>query len=222
MFVVYTQSMKVEVPLSFGRVRGHGVRWPLQFFYTSNIPVILIAALLANIQLFGKLLDNWGFPIFGQFTGSTPINGIAAFMFSPNVVQHVLTGSMSWSILGQAVAYILIYMVGSMIFGIFWVQSAGMDSRSQAKQMMASGLQIPGFRRDQRVLERLLDRYIWPLTVMGGMAVGFLAAIADLTGAFGGGTGILLTVMIIYKLYEEIARQHMMDMNPMMRKFMGN
>jgi preprotein translocase subunit SecY len=27
--------------------------------------------------------------------------------------------------------------------------------------------------------------------------------------------------MIVYQLYEEIAKQHMMDMNPMMRKFMG-
>jgi len=35
------------------------------------------------------------------------------------------------------------------------------------------------------------------------------------------GTGLLLTVMIIYKLYEDIARQHMMDMNPLLRKFMG-
>jgi preprotein translocase subunit SecY len=27
--------------------------------------------------------------------------------------------------------------------------------------------------------------------------------------------------MIVYRLYEDIARQHMMDMNPMLRKFMG-
>ncbi|MFC1648998.1 preprotein translocase subunit SecY [Nanoarchaeota archaeon] len=219
-FVVYTQAMKVEVPLSFGRVRGHGVRWPLSFFYTNVMPVILVAALLANIQLFGKLLDNWGFPILGQFAGNTPISGLAAFMYSPNIVQNIITGSLSFSMLFQALVYVLIYMVGCMVFSIFWMQSGGMDAKSQAKQMMASGLQIPGFRRDQRVLERLLNRYIWPLTVMGGLAVGFLAAIADLTGAFGGGTGILLTVMIIYKLYEEIAKQHMMDMNPMMRKFM--
>ena len=107
------------------------------------------------------------------------------------------------------------------MFGIFWVQTAGMDSRSQAQQMLASGLQIPGFRKDQRVLERLLDRYIWPLTIMGAITVGFLASFADLTGALGSGTGILLTVMIVYRLYEDIAKQHMMDMNPMMRKFMG-
>jgi len=96
-----------------------------------------------------------------------------------------------------------------------------MDARSQAKQMMASGLQIPGFRRDERVLESLLGRYVWPLTIMGGLTVGFLASFADLTGALSRGTGILLAVMIVYKLYEEISRQHMMDMNPMMRRFMG-
>ena len=107
------------------------------------------------------------------------------------------------------------------MFSYFWVQTAGLDARSQAKQIMSSGLQIPGFRKDQRVLERLLQRYIGPLTIMGGIAVGLLAAVADLTGAFGSGTGILLTVMIVYRLYEEIAQQHMMDMNPMMRRFIG-
>ena len=60
-----------------------------------------------------------------------------------------------------------------------------------------------------------------PLTVLGAVSVGVLAASADLLGALANGTGILLTVMIIYKLYEDIAQQHMMDMNPMMRKMMG-
>jgi preprotein translocase subunit SecY len=30
----------------------------------------------------------------------------------------------------------------------------------------------------------------------------------------------MLTVMIIYRLYEDIAQQHMMDMNPILRRFM--
>jgi preprotein translocase subunit SecY len=55
---------------------------------------------------------------------------------------------------------------------------------------------------------------------MGAIFVGLLASVADLMGALGRGTGLLLTVMIIYRLYEEIAQQHMYDMNPMMRKFM--
>jgi preprotein translocase subunit SecY len=56
---------------------------------------------------------------------------------------------------------------------------------------------------------------------MGGLSVGVLAALADISGAYGSGTGILLTVMIVYRLYEDIARQHMMDMNPAMRKFIA-
>jgi preprotein translocase subunit SecY len=95
-----------------------------------------------------------------------------------------------------------------------------MDAKSQAQQIMNSGLQIPGFRRDERVLERILERYIGPITIMGGISIGLLAGLADLGGSLTNGTALLLTVMIIYRLYEDIARQHMMDMNPMLRKFM--
>jgi len=245
---VYGQAMKVEIPLSFGRIRGHGIRWPLSFIYTSNIPVILIAALLANIQLWARLLqgatDSCRAAItsggtcgiargilmhisnfFGTYVGNVPDQGLVAWIHSPDVVRQILTGAItfnpsSWAPLAHSFVYILIMIGGSIMFSIFWVQTAGMDARSQAKQIMASGLQIPGFRRDERVLERLLNRYIWPLTIMGAIAVGFMAAVADVTGALSRGTGILLTVMIVYRLYEDIAKKHMMDMNPMMRKFM--
>lgn len=205
--VVYTQAMKVEIPLSFGRVRGHGIRWPLNFFYTSNIPVILVAALLANFQLLGSFVPSLGW--------------LGNIVNNPNVVEQLITGSFGWVNFWQSILYILIFMGGSLVFGIFWVQTAGLDAASQAKKIMQSGLQVPGFRKDQRVLERMLERYIWPLTVVGSLAVGALAALADLTGAIGSGTGILLTVMIIYQLYQQIAQQHAVDMNPMMRKFMG-
>ena len=217
---VYGQAMKVEIPLSFGKVRGYGMRWPLNFFYTSNIPVILVAALMANIQLVASLLDRWGHPWLGTFSGNSPISGLVYWVNSPDLVQNIIKGSFSISMLGQALIYVSLFIVGSIIFSIFWMQTANMDARSQAKQILSSGLQIPGFRRDERVLEKILSRYIWPLTIVGGASVGLLAALADLTGALSRGTGILLAVMIIYKLYEEIAKQHMMDMHPAMRKFM--
>ncbi|MBW2968530.1 preprotein translocase subunit SecY, partial [Candidatus Woesearchaeota archaeon] len=218
---VYGQAMKVEIPLSFGRIRGHGIRWPLSFIYTSNIPVILVAALLANIQLWARLMQNWGLPLLGKFSGNTPVSGLVAWVGSPDIVGKIIRGSISFADFGHGLVYALIMLVGCVIFSWFWVQTSGMDAKSQAKNIMSSGLQIPGFRKDERVLERLLKRYITPLTVMGAIAVGILAAAADLAGALTSGTGLLLTVMIIYKLYEEIAKQHMMDMNPMLRKFMG-
>src|SRR3989344_1671874 len=218
---VYVQAMKVEIPLSFGRIRGHGIRWPLKFIYTSNIPVILIAALLANFQLWARLLEQWGKPFLGTYAGNSPATGFVLWITPPNIIGSLIQGSFSFNMLAHALFYAVVLIIGAIIFSIFWVQTSGMDARSQAKQMMSSGLTIPGFRRDERVLEKLLSRYIFPLTVMGAIAVGIIAAIADLMGALTNGTGILLAVMIIYNLYETIAQQHMMDMHPALRKMMG-
>jgi len=221
MLAVYAQSMKVEIPLTFGRVRGYGVRWPLNFLYTSNIPVILVAALMANVQLWARLMQNWGYPILGTFVGNSPQSGFVLWLNNPQIITNLLTGSFVWSDISHAIVYMLFMVVGAVIFSIFWVQTAGMDAGTQAKHIMSSGLQISGFRRDERVIESLLKRYIFPLTIMGGIAIGVLAASADLLGALSRGTGILLAVMIIYRLYEDIAKQHMVDMYPMMRKMMG-
>lgn len=218
---VYGQAMKIEIPLSFGRFGGQGIRWPLNFIYTSNIPVILVAALLANVQLLARLLESWGRPILGTFSGSTPATGFIAWINPPNILELGIRGALQFSDFLHAFSYIFFMIGGAVVFSIFWVQTSGQDARSVAKQIMSSGLQMPGFRRDERILEHVLSRYIFPLTVMGAIFVGFLAASADLLGALSRGTGILLAVMIIYRLYEDIARQHMVDMHPALKKAFG-
>ena len=67
-------------------------------------------------------------------------------------------------------------------------------------------------------LVKILKKYIPALTIISGIYVGLIAFLADLTGALGGGTGVLLTVGIVYKLYEEIAQEQLMEMHPMLRK----
>ena len=221
--VVWAQALKVEIPLSYERIRGYGIKWPLAFFYSSVIPVILVAALAANIQLFGNLLQNWlGHPTFlGEFSNGHPISGLAFWIGSTNIVEAIIRGSFQTSFIWQTIIHIIFYMVFAAIFAVFWVKTSGMDESSQAKNILSSGLQIPGFRKDPRVLESILKRYIMPLTIMGGLAIGFLGSIANVIGAMTGGTSILLAVMIIYQLYTSIAQQHAVDMHPALRKFMG-
>jgi preprotein translocase subunit SecY len=60
-----------------------------------------------------------------------------------------------------------------------------------------------------------------PLTIMGGIAIGLLAAVADLLGALVGGTTLLLGIMITFQFYQSIVQQHAMDMNPGLKKVMG-
>jgi preprotein translocase subunit SecY len=221
--VVWAQNLKVEIPLTYERLRGYGIKWPLNFFYASVIPVILVAALAANIQLFGGLLENWlGRPTFlGGFSQGVPISGLAFWLGSTNIVDTIVRDQFQMIYLFQALAHILFYMFFAALFAVFWVKTSGMDETSQAKNILSSGLQIPGFRKDPRVLESILRRYIMPLTIMGGLAIGLLAATADILGALTSGTAILLAVMIIYQLYTSIAQQHAVDMHPAMKKMMA-
>jgi len=221
--VVWAQSLKVEIPLSYDRLRGYGMRWPLSFFYTSVIPVILTAALISNMQLFAGLIENWlgHATILGGFSGRQPISGLAFWMNHVNLVDALITGSFRSVFAIQAVVHILFYMAFSTLFAVFWVKTSGMDAASQARNIMSSGLQMPGFRKDERVLGAVLSRYILPLTIMGGAAIGLLAATADLLGALTSGTSILLAVMIMYQFYQNIAQQHAVDMHPALKKFVG-
>jgi preprotein translocase subunit SecY len=221
--VVFAQSLKVEIPLSYDRVRGYGIRWPLQFFYAGVIPVILVSALVANLQLLGTLLESWlGHATFlGGFVNGQPISGLAFWLHSTPIVEAAITNSLLWQHIVQAVIHIIFYMIFSVLFAYFWVMTSGQDAKSQADRIMKSGMSIPGFRKDPRVLESILKRYVGPLTIMGGAAVGLLASVADLFGALVGGTAILLAIMILYQLYQNIAQQYAMDMNPAMRSFFG-
>ena len=223
LFVVFAQSLKVEVPLSYDRLRGYGIKWPLSFFYASVIPVILTSALIANISLFAGILENWlgHATILGGFSQGQAISGLAFWVSGSNLVELAITGSLRMVQLFQGAAHLLAYVVLSTVFAIFWVKTSGMDAASQAKNIMSSGLQIPGFRKDERVLESVLERYVLPLTVMGGIGIGILAAAADLLGALTSGTAILLGVMIMYQFYNSISQQHALDMHPMMKKMVA-
>ncbi len=55
--------------------------------------------------------------------------------------------------------------------------------------------------RDKSVIHEL-NRYIPAAAAFGGMCIGLLTLLADLSGAIGSGTGILLAVTIIYQYYE--------------------
>ncbi len=221
--VVWAQSLKIEIPLSYDRLRGYSLKWPLQFFYASVIPVILTSALIANLQLFGGLLQNWlGKPtLLGSVVNGQPVSGFLYWIGSTNIIEILIKGSWEWILLLQTFSHIVFYMFFAALFSVFWVKTSGMDANAQAQNILKSGLQIPGFRKDQRILESILSRYVMPLTVMGGLAIGLLAALADVLGALVAGTALLLGIMITFQFYQNIVQQHSLDMNPALKKMMG-
>jgi len=216
LIVVYAESMRVEIPLSYGGVKGARGKYPLRFIYASNMPVILTGALLMNVQLLANVFQKIGYPIFGTFSQGRAINGLAYYLATPYGLDTIFTEPL------RVLFYGLVFTASCVLFAWLWVELSGIGPKQVAKQLHQMGMQIPGFRSSRAHFQKILRKYIPAITVLGGAFVGLLAFGADLTSALGGGTGVLLTVGIVYRLYEEIAQEQLMDMHPMLRKFLGD
>ncbi len=249
--VAYAESSKLELPLTHGKVRGHRGQYPIRLVYASNIPVILMAALLANVNMFTLLF--WSHPVlstvpilgsqgwgsrahwFGEYApgATTPTDGFAWYSSMVNGVGDWLipllnqTGDAYGHSLGQIMIHVFVYVffmtAGSTVFAKFWIETTNMGAKDVAKQIERTGMQIPGFRKNPVVLERILQRYIPPVTLFSGAFVGLLASGADLLGTVGNatGTGLLLAVGIILRTYEQIQKEQAMEMHPALREFFG-
>ncbi len=249
--VAYAESSKLELPLTHGKVRGHRGKYPIRLVYASNIPVILMAALLANINMFTLLF--WSHPTLSQtpFLGREGYGSLSEYIGTYEQGQTTASGGFAWyasmvngvndwllpllnqtgdvfghsltQIMVHVVFYVMLMTVGSMVFAKFWIDTTNMGTKDVAKQIERTGMQIPGFRKNPKVLEKILENYIPPVTYFSGAFVGLLAAGADLLGTVGNatGTGLLLAVGIILRTYEQIQKEQAMEMHPMIRQFFG-
>jgi len=121
----------------------------------------------------------------------------------------------------HVIVYTVVLVLLCIVFGKFWVEMTGQNPKNVAEQLQDIGWQIPGFRRDPRIIESILNKYIPTITVIGSVIVGLLAALATLTGAVGTGMGILLTVGIMYMTYQQIEQQHMLEGYPALEKMLS-
>ena len=210
LFVAYAESSRIELPLAHGSARGARGRYPIKLLYASNIPVILMAALIANFSMIALLLFTNDFlstipiighnPYIGYFEpGSTTASGgFAWYISTPMGITDWLLPIIDPAYANghtviQNILHVGIYasfmIFGSIMFAKFWIMTTNMGPEAVARQIQSSGMQIPGFRRDPRVLKRVLERYIPVVTIISGAVVGILAVSADLIGTTGNATG---------------------------------
>jgi preprotein translocase SecY subunit len=231
--VIYLQGVRIELPMSYAGYKGFRSRYPIKLLYVSNLPVIFASALFANVYFFTQLLwtqmgqpdpgTNLLFQIIGDYnttisngqTNIYPVGGLAYLVTSPRSIQGVMADPV------RAGLYLAIIVAFCAVFSLIWLEVGGLGPKKVAKQLMDSGMQIPGYRRSERPIEAILNRYIPVVTVLGGIFVGLLAGISDFLGAFGTGTGILLSVGIIYQYYELLMRERAAEMFPAFRRILG-
>jgi preprotein translocase subunit SecY len=230
LIVIYAEGVRVELPISYAGYRGYRSRYPIKLLYVSNLPVIFASALFANVYFISQivwsnynssnsnpwlsLLGTYKLPASGSGT-PTPTGGLVYYVISPRSIPEVLADPL------RAVGYTGILIAFSIVFSITWLEVGGLGPSTVAKQLLDSGMQIPGFRRSERPIAQILQRYIPTVAVLGGIIVGLIAGVADFFGVFGSGMGVLLSVGILYQYYQLLVQEQVSEMYPALRRFVG-
>ena len=226
LILVYTQGMKIEIPIVSTKYRGFSAVYPIKLMYVSNIPVILASALTANAVFIGQMLwanmnpanNNMFMNFLVQFdptSPSTPIGGLVYYITPPRGLDVVALDPM------RAVGYVIFMIIIVVIFGKLWVELGGLSPKSAAKNLLDADVQVPGFRRSNQPIEALLNKYIPSVTLLGSGILGLLAGVSDVLGVFGSGIGILLMVDILINYYNQLIREQVEIVMPRLGALLG-
>lgn len=96
----------------------------------------------------------------------------------------------------HTVVYITFIVSVCALFSKTWIEVSGSGPREVAKQLKDQQMVIAGHREVSMYKE--LKRVIPTAAAFGGAILGLLSVCADMMGALGSGTGILMAVTIIY------------------------
>ncbi len=223
LLLVYLEGMKVEIPVTSPRLRSIKTKVPLKFLYVTNIPVLLVGIVYSDILVFASItrlylsniVPQWVADLLARYENGRLVGGLAYYLSPPGSLARTLYDPI------QAVIYAVSVLFLATLFGIMWVEISGLSASAQAEELIKSGMEIPGIRRNPRILERILSKYIFPLTVLSSLIVASIAVTADLLGAYGTGTGLLLAIGIVQQYYMMIAYERTLEAYPLLKRLVG-
>ena len=209
--VIYFQGWRVDLPVKYQKYRGQQGTYPIKLFYTSNMPIILQTALVSNLYFVSQLLYNRAptnilVRLLGKWQdaeggGPTiPVGGIAYYISPPTSFAEIIYDPF------HAVFYLIFILTACALFSKTWIEVSGASARDVAKQLRDNEMVMKGHR--DSALIHVLNRYIPTAAAFGGMCIGALSVVADFMGAIGTGTGILLSVTIIFQFYEAFVKEN--------------
>ncbi|MHA1193493.1 MAG: preprotein translocase subunit SecY [Promethearchaeota archaeon] len=236
--VIWFESTRVEIPLAYSGHRGFKGKYPMKLLYVSNIPVILVNALYANFLFFGQMLagpdsalrgipeltfwlnligefDKTSSGLGGQGNYLVPTGGILYLLTPPRGIADLVASPL------RAVIYLGIFIFLCIMLGRLWVEVSGLAPRDIAQQILDSGMEVPGFRSSERIIERILKRYIPTLIILNGIIIAVMSFFADSLGALTSGTGLLIAIGIIHQYGETISKEVAASQYPGMRGMLG-
>ncbi|CAK91034.1 unnamed protein product (macronuclear) [Paramecium tetraurelia] len=200
MIVIYFQGFKSEedqhhiqsncsIPQTFQSFSK--LLWFQIFYFLSQI---LYRNFRGNFLI--RLLGHWQELDNGQ---TVPIGGLVYYVSPPRSISEAIFDPI------HTILYTAFILGTCAVFSKTWIDVSGSSPKDVAKQLKEQDMQIVGYRDSS--MKDVLKRYIPIAASFGGMCIGALTILADFLGAIGSGTGILLSVTIIYGYFETLKKE---------------
>mmetsp|Transcript_8566 Transcript_8566/g.22080 ORF Transcript_8566/g.22080 Transcript_8566/m.22080 type:complete len:477 (+) Transcript_8566:44-1474(+) len=208
--VIFFQGFRVDLPIKSKQVRGQVSNYPIKLFYTSNMPIILQSALVSNLYFISQMLHrkfagNFFVGLIGIWErqdagpGSVPVGGLCYYLSPPLSFAHARADPIH-------TLFYFVFMLGSCaMFSKLWIDVSGTSPKDVGKQLKEQNMVMQGHREES--FQKVLNKYIPTAAAFGGLCIGALSVTADMLGAIGSGTGILLAVTIIFQYFETFVKE---------------
>ena len=206
MLVMYLWKFKIEIKLIHKKMPGSSFSQPIKLFYSSTTPVIMMNTFFSNIYIFSQLLyqrypEKLLIKIIGTWANidgeQVATGGIAYFLSPPKSFSNFITHPL------KSIVYIVTILYVSGLFTQTMVNLTGKGAPDMARALKHEGFFIEGFKENEESIYKKLERIIPTVSFLSGMLIAALQILADLIGAIGSGTGILLLVSTILEVQEK-------------------
>ena len=203
--VIYLWKFKIEIKLVHRKMPGSTFSQPIKLFYSSTTPVIMMNTFFSNIYVFSQILyqrypNNLIIKLLGTWTTvngeQIPTGGIAYFLSPPKSFANLITHPL------KSFVYIILILYLSGLFTQTMVSITGKGASDMARALKHEGFFMEGMKENEESIYKRLEKIIPTVSFLSGMLIAALQIFADLIGAIGSGTGILLLVSTILEAYE--------------------
>ena len=212
--VIFFEHIKINIGLETTVSRQQPQPFEIKLLYQSTTPIIIQSTLVQQLTMFSRTIyfrwpESTATQILGVWRSQSnvgdeyarPVSGLIYYLQAPQNITETIMDPV----------HTLVYMAFSLIsagFLAYWyLQMGGNGPKEIAKSLKRQHLTIKGHRDDQTRLEKTLNRYIPTAAALGGVLTALLSIVADMLGAFGSGTGILICVSIINQFTQELSKE---------------
>ena len=205
LIVIYLWRFKIDLKVVRKTVPGETHQIPIKLFYSSTTPIIIINIFISNIYRISqvlynrhsdsfliKLLGTWAYKDGEQI----PISGIAYFLTPPkNLLSFIMQPL-------KSIVYVTIIFYCSGYSSSLMAEVSGKGPIDMARNLKNQGFFLDGLKDNNETIYQKLNKLIPTVAFLSGMFISGIKILADLTGAFGTGTGILILVSNILEVQE--------------------